>query len=83
MCLTRLIQFTDDVEYWQNNYFYYPFQKSITFMVWSGKNIKIYGKGTMDGNGQAWYNGFAGREILVRHSTVTNHDPTTDFRLGC
>jgi galacturan 1,4-alpha-galacturonidase len=34
-------------------------------MVWSGKNIKIYGKGTMDGNGQAWYNGFAGREILV------------------
>jgi len=36
-------------------------------MVWSGKNIKIYGKGTMDGNGQAWYNGFAGREILVSH----------------
>ncbi|THZ10982.1 glycoside hydrolase family 28 protein [Aureobasidium pullulans] len=67
--LDGTLKFTDDVAYWQSNYFYYPFQKSITFMVWSGKDIRIYGKGTMDGNGQAWYNGFAGREILDSSNT--------------
>jgi hypothetical protein len=59
------LKFTDDIKYWQSNYFYYPFQKSITWVVWGGKDIKIYGTGTMNGNGQAWYDGFAGKEILV------------------
>ncbi|KAI5198363.1 glycoside hydrolase family 28 protein [Aureobasidium subglaciale EXF-2481] len=67
--LDGTLKFTDDIEYWQKNYFYYPFQKSITFMVWSGQDIRIYGKGTMDGNGQAWYDGFAGREILDADNT--------------
>ncbi|OCL13760.1 glycoside hydrolase family 28 protein [Glonium stellatum] len=38
--------------------------------VWGGKNIKIYGSGTLNGNGQAWYDGFAEAEIL---------DPTNSF----
>jgi hypothetical protein len=59
------IKFTDDIKYWQANNFYHPFQKSISFWVWGGKDIKIYGSGTMNGNGQAWYDGFAGKEILV------------------
>lgn len=59
------MQFTDDIEYWQSNYFYHPFQKSISFWKWGGTDIKIYGEGILDGNGQAWYDGFAGREILV------------------
>jgi hypothetical protein len=60
------MKFTNDVKYWQANYFYYPFQKSITWVVWGGKDIKIYGSGMMNGNGQAWYDGFSGKEILVR-----------------
>jgi galacturan 1,4-alpha-galacturonidase len=44
--------------------FYYDFQRSITFWKWGGDKIKIYGSGTLNGNGQAWYNGFAGKEIL-------------------
>jgi hypothetical protein len=33
--------------------------------VWGGQDIKIFGKGTLNGNGQEWYNAFAGMEILV------------------
>ena len=57
-------QFTDDIPYWQSNHFYFDFQKSITFWVWGGKDIKIFGSGVLNGNGQRWYNEFAGREIL-------------------
>lgn len=31
------LKYTNDIEYWQANNFYYPFQKSITFTVWGGK----------------------------------------------
>ncbi|KAK1148428.1 hypothetical protein N8T08_009431 [Aspergillus melleus] len=58
------VKFTDDVPYWQANNFYYDFQKSITFWRWGGQDIKIFGKGVLNGNGQRWYNEFAGQEIL-------------------
>ncbi|KAG7293936.1 hypothetical protein NEMBOFW57_003997 [Staphylotrichum longicolle] len=58
------LKFTNDIKYWQANNFYYPFQKSITFWVWGGKDIKIYGSGVLNGNGQAWWDGFSGAEIL-------------------
>ncbi|KAL2163345.1 hypothetical protein VTH06DRAFT_5402 [Thermothelomyces fergusii] len=64
------LKFTDDIEYWQANNFYYDFQKSITFWVWGGRDIKIYGSGVIDGNGQAWWDGFSGHEIL---------DPDNDY----
>ncbi|KAJ5909211.1 hypothetical protein N7495_001893 [Penicillium taxi] len=63
------IKFTDNITYWQANNFYYSFQKSITFWVWGGQDIKIFGKGTMNGNGQEWYNSFAGEEILDPDNT--------------
>lgn len=70
------IKFTDDIKYWQANNFYHPFQRSISFWVWGGRDIKIYGTGMMNGNGQAWYDGFAGKEILVcffiHHVTCDN-----------
>ena len=31
------LKYTNDIDYWQANNFYYPFQKSITFTVWGGK----------------------------------------------
>ncbi|TLD25947.1 glycoside hydrolase family protein [Venturia nashicola] len=58
------IKFTDNITYWQSNNFAHPFQNSIAFWVWGGKDIKIYGGGTMNGNGQVWYDGFSGKEIL-------------------
>ncbi|AEO68160.1 c14a0449-38b5-4bf8-9954-82965c1cd184 [Thermothielavioides terrestris] len=58
------LKFTDNITYWQANNFFYSFQNSITFWVWGGRDIKIYGSGTINGNGQAWWDGFAGHEIL-------------------
>ncbi|PNP76568.1 hypothetical protein FNYG_09987 [Fusarium nygamai] len=52
------IRFTDDVEYWQENAWYHPFQKSIMFWKWGGKDIKIYGDGVIEGQGQRWWNEF-------------------------
>jgi galacturan 1,4-alpha-galacturonidase len=53
------------VPYWQENHFYYDFQKSISFWRWGGHDVRIFGRGTLNGNGQRWYNEFAGQEILV------------------
>ncbi|KAL3471231.1 pectin lyase fold/virulence factor [Aspergillus californicus] len=63
------LMFTDDVPYWQENHFYYDFQKSITFWRWGGRDVKIFGKGLLNGNGQRWYNEFAGQEILDPDNT--------------
>ncbi|KAH6675292.1 pectin lyase fold/virulence factor [Plectosphaerella plurivora] len=52
------IKFTDNVEYWQTNAFYHPFQKSIMFWKWGGTDIKIYGEGVIEGQGQRWWNEF-------------------------
>ncbi|KAJ2970711.1 hypothetical protein NUW58_g9615 [Xylaria curta] len=58
------VKFTNDTPYWQANAFRHPFQNSIMFWKWGGKNIKIFGKGVLNGNGQRWWNEFAGREVL-------------------
>lgn len=62
--LEGTLKFTNDTPYWQANAYYHPFQRSLMFWKWGGKDIKIYGEGTMDGNGQRWWNEFAGLEIL-------------------
>lgn len=64
------IRFTNDTPYWQANSFRHPFQNSLMFWKWGGKDVKIYGDGVLNGNGQRWWNEFAGREIL---------DPTNNY----
>ncbi|KAM0198538.1 hypothetical protein ACHAPA_008807 [Fusarium lateritium] len=51
-------EFTNDVKYWQENAWYHPFQKSIMFWKWGGTDIKIYGNGVIEGQGQRWWNEF-------------------------
>ncbi|KAI6896728.1 glycoside hydrolase family 28 protein [Hortaea werneckii] len=63
------ILFTDDIEYWQTNNFYYDFQRSITFWVWGGEDIRIYGSGTLNGNAQRWWAEFQGRQVLDDDNT--------------
>ncbi|KAI1109543.1 family 28 glycosyl hydrolase [Nemania sp. NC0429] len=58
------VRFTNDTPYWQANAFKHPFQNSLMFWKWGGKDIKIFGKGVLNGNGQRWWNEFAGLEIL-------------------
>jgi hypothetical protein len=49
------IKFTDDTPYWQSVAYTHPFQNTIMFWKWGGQNIKIYGEGTLNGNGQRWW----------------------------
>lgn len=58
------IKFTNDTPYWQANAFHHPFQNSLMFWKWGGKDIRIHGTGVLNGNGQRWWNEFAGLEIL-------------------
>src|SRR4051794_8065413 len=39
-------------------------QNSLMFWKLGGENIKIYGEGVLNGNGQRWWNEFSGLEIL-------------------
>lgn len=63
------VRFTNDTKYWQANSFTHPFQNSIMFWKWGGQDIKIYGEGVLNGNGQRWWNEFAGSEILDPDNT--------------
>ena len=58
------IKFTNDTPYWQAKAFRHPFQNSIMFWKWGGKNVRIFGDGVINGNGQRWWNEFSGLEIL-------------------
>lgn len=50
------ILFTNDTAYWEENAYDYPLQSSRMFWKWGGNDIRIYGNGTIDGNGQQWWN---------------------------
>ncbi len=64
------IKFTNDTPFWQKNAFRHPFQNSIMFWKIGGKDIKIFGEGSLNGNGQRWWNEFAGLEILDPTNTL-------------
>ena len=64
------IKFTNDTAFWQARGFRHPFQNSLMFWKWGGTKIRIFGSGSINGNGQRWWNEFSGREIL---------DPTNTY----
>lgn len=65
------IKFSADLPYWTGNGFYIPFQTQITFWLLGGKNILLDGGGTLDGQGQAWYDAFETNSTLLRPITLT------------
>ncbi|KAF9888528.1 hypothetical protein FE257_008635 [Aspergillus nanangensis] len=79
--LDGTIQFTNNVTFWQEptNLWHYPFQGSVSWWKWGGKNVRLYGDGTIDGQGQAWWDGLNGqnytqypRPILFYATNLTN-----------
>ncbi|CEI61921.1 unnamed protein product [Fusarium venenatum] len=68
------IRFTDDIEYWQENAWYHPFQKSIMFWKWGGHDIKIYGNGVIEGQGILNPDNKYYRPILFYAENTTNLD---------
>jgi galacturan 1,4-alpha-galacturonidase len=60
------IQFTNDTDYWQANSFKQIYQNATTFFQIGGHDINVYGGGTLDGNGQAWYDLYAKDIYILR-----------------
>lgn len=56
------IQFTDDIEHWLNSTFDLGFQNATSFFKLGGSDVNVYGGGTIDGQGQAWYDNYAKNE---------------------
>ncbi|KAI1309687.1 polygalacturonase [Xylaria venustula] len=68
VALSGSITFTSDIDYWVSNSFKYAFQNSSAFWKIGGKDVNIYGAGvgTIDGNGQPWWDAFAANSSLIR-----------------
>ncbi|KAE8440398.1 hypothetical protein EG329_008167 [Mollisiaceae sp. DMI_Dod_QoI] len=60
------VQFTNDTSYWQANSFKFGFQNVTTFFKLGGNDVNIYGGGTLDGNGQVWYDLYAADIYTLR-----------------
>ncbi|EFX01186.1 exopolygalacturonase [Grosmannia clavigera kw1407] len=60
------ILFSNDTDYWQANSFRFGFQNVTSFFKLGGKDVFLYGGGTLDGNGQAWYDLYAADIYTLR-----------------
>ncbi|KAJ5895894.1 exopolygalacturonase X [Penicillium subrubescens] len=60
------IQFTNDTDYWQANAFKQVYQNATTFFQLGGTDVNVYGDGTLDGNGQVWYDLYASDALILR-----------------
>ena len=49
------LQFVPNIPYWSGNGFFIPFQNQTTFWLLGGENIRLDGGGTIDGQGQDWW----------------------------
>ncbi|KAI0087084.1 glycoside hydrolase family 28 protein [Irpex rosettiformis] len=65
------VKFAANLPYWEGNAFYIPFQTQWAFWLLGGKNIVVNGGGTLDGQGQAWYDAFAKNSSLTRPILLT------------
>ncbi|KAI2688238.1 CAZyme family GH28 [Penicillium roqueforti] len=60
------IQFSNDTDYWQANAFKQVYQNATTFFQLGGEDVNVYGEGTLDGNGQVWYDLYAEDALILR-----------------
>ncbi|KAH7372208.1 extracellular exo-polygalacturonase-like protein [Cadophora sp. MPI-SDFR-AT-0126] len=60
------ISFTNDTNYWQENSFRLVFQNATSYFLLGGKDVNVYGGGTIHGNGQTWWNAFAAKKSTNR-----------------
>ncbi|KAH8705626.1 putative extracellular exo-polygalacturonase [Talaromyces proteolyticus] len=64
--ITGYIQFTNDTNYWQTHAFKQVYQNATTFFQLGGEDVNVYGGGTIDGNGQVWYDLYAENPLVLR-----------------
>ncbi|PQE29919.1 Exopolygalacturonase X protein [Rutstroemia sp. NJR-2017a WRK4] len=71
------ILFSTNTTYWQANSFRFIFQNVTSFFKLGGDDVMIYGGGTINGNGQVWYDLYAKdiytlRPVLIGIDGLTN-----------
>ncbi|XPT03690.1 Galacturonan 1,4-alpha-galacturonidase [Ascochyta lentis] len=68
VALTGTVKFCDDINHWLPRTFQFPFQDGSSWWLWGGEDINLYGlgTGTIDGNGQAWYDAHAANSSVKR-----------------
>ncbi|KAJ3338221.1 hypothetical protein HDU83_008242 [Entophlyctis luteolus] len=64
--ISGTIQFYNDVDYWQSNAFKIVYQNSSAMWRFGGVDINVYGGGTIDGNGQTFYEAYAKNIYIYR-----------------
>ncbi|KAH8687041.1 pectin lyase fold/virulence factor [Ilyonectria robusta] len=69
--ITGEIDFKDDVYYWADNSFKFPFQNQSVFWKFGGKDINIYGdlsndKSVIDGRGEVYWKELLTNKTLLR-----------------
>ncbi|KZS92111.1 pectin lyase-like protein [Sistotremastrum niveocremeum HHB9708] len=57
--LSGTVQYTPNIAYWSPNSYPLIYQNATTAWLLSGTNLHLYGGGTIDGNGQIWYDALA------------------------
>lgn len=57
--LSGTLQYTPDIAKWSPQSYFLTYQNATTFWFLSGNNIHLYGGGTIDGNGQVWWDALA------------------------
>lgn len=67
------VRFTDDTDYWQANAFPLGFQNATSFFKLGGSGVEVSGGGTLDGNGQVWYDLYA-RDIYAKRPVLVALD---------
>ncbi|TLD18871.1 extracellular exo-polygalacturonase [Venturia nashicola] len=55
-----------NLTYWQNASFDLKYQNATSFFILGGHDINVYGSGTIQGNGQAWWDAFVKDKALKR-----------------
>lgn len=68
VALTGAVKFCDDLNRWLPRNFQFPFQDGSSWWLWGGKDIDLFGLGvgTIDGNGQAWWDANAVSSTIKR-----------------
>jgi len=60
------ISINPNVQYWVQHAFQYAYQGSSLFWQFGGKDVNFYGGGTINGNGQAWWNILPTNSSIIR-----------------
>ncbi|THH32774.1 hypothetical protein EUX98_g1418 [Antrodiella citrinella] len=55
---TGTVQYTPNIAKWSPQSYFLTYQNATTFWFLSGNNIHLYGGGTLDANGQVWWDIF-------------------------